>query len=129
MATEHSGHAAGSEVQFVDERVAGGGADVAAHSVPPRRPCSVGWRGATVLCTRALRDAEWARLTATYRDSNPNLNPNPSPNPNPNPNPYLPQPVAFIAGAADMVLRWFGGAEGCAQQLRRACEQPLEVRV
>ena len=41
----------------------------------------------------------------------------------------LTQPVAFIAGAADMVLRWFGGAEGCAQQLRRACEQPLEVRV
>ena len=40
---------------------------------------------------------------------NPNLNPinpNPSPNPCPKPNPYLPQPVAFIAGAADMVLRW-----------------------
>ena len=84
VATEHSGHAAGSEVQFVDERVAGGGADVAAHSVPPRRPCSVGWRGATVLCTRALRDAEWARLTAAYRDSNPNVNPNPSPSPSPN---------------------------------------------
>ena len=28
-----------------------------ARPVPPPRPCSVGWRGATVLCTRALRDA------------------------------------------------------------------------
>ena len=64
-----SGHAAGSEGQFVDERMAAGGAGVAAHSVPPRRPCSVGWRGATVLCTRALRDAEWARLTAEYRET------------------------------------------------------------
>jgi hypothetical protein len=64
-----SGHAAGSEVQFVDERVVVGGAGVAARLVPPRRPCSVGWRGATVLCTRALRDAEWARLTAEYRET------------------------------------------------------------
>ena len=27
------------------------------------------------------------------------------------------------------MLRWFGGAEGCARQLRRACEQPVEVHV
>ena len=28
-----------------------------------------------------------------------------------------------------MVLRWFGGPEGCAKQLRRACEQPVDVHI
>jgi hypothetical protein len=63
-----SGHSPGSEVRLVDEGKAAAD-EGGARSVPPRRPCSVGWRGATVLCTRALRDAEWARLTAEYRDT------------------------------------------------------------
>ena len=63
-----SGHSPGSEVRPVDEGKTAAD-EGGARSVPPRRPCSVGWRGATVLCTRALRDAEWARLTAEYRDT------------------------------------------------------------
>ena len=43
-------HPTGSEVQLVGEGKAGG-VEGKARSVPQRRPCSVGWRGATVLCT------------------------------------------------------------------------------
>ena len=45
-----SGHSPGSEVRLVDEGKAAAN-EGGARSVPPRRPCSVGWRGATVRCT------------------------------------------------------------------------------
>ena len=41
----------------------------------------------------------------------------------------LAQPVAFVAGARDMVLRWFGGAEGTARALRGACATPPRVHI
>ena len=34
----------------------------------------------------------------------------------------LSQPVCFIAGSADPVLRWFGGPKGAAAQVSGACQ-------
>lgn len=39
----------------------------------------------------------------------------------------LTQPVAFIGGKSDMVLRWFGGPDGVRAVLPQVCERPPEA--
>ena len=88
----------GSEVQLVGEGKAGG-VEGKARSVPQRRPCSVGWRGATVLCTGlSLRLSLSLTLTLTLTliltltltlTLALTLNPNPDPEPDSDPNQVL----------------------------------------
>ena len=39
----------------------------------------------------------------------------------------LRQPIAFIGGTADPILKWFGGADGVRAGLAKACTMPPQV--